>query len=462
MRASLIAAAAAASTLAVSVLADEAQATTIAWSRIGSLAGAVDIAGCSDGRVYARVNDGSLRLNRNLQGGAAWERVGALASPGSLTCAGNVLYHFDGGRRLYRNDGGALSMPNTFVGNFPNTREIAGGTTVALVVPVPTFARLDLDGSVHQASDPAGAWTRMGTAGGASHLAVGGGFLEWRAYAQNADDSVWENAGQACDEYWRRIATRATLDDLGAFQIDRLIGLDDNDSIHLGTISHERREFTVTAADLAARVNPVIRGSTLRAHGASAVFTPSAILRLGGMAAGAFPLSPALVDNGVFGSSTYTPNDINLTSMTLGMAGSNVFLDAVFEEAGLELISSNRVYPDLNISPLNGRLTMTARVGTCGQPQFEAASATFNGNFSGQSNLFSFVVDLMNGDIRNRVHAEMLTGARNFLAQRGTQVSLQQAMLGYAQAVSGGAAWSHIVGNTFSLSGGRLRFSVER
>ena len=439
-----------------------AEAATLTWTRVGTLAGAADIAGCGSGRAYARKDDGRLYVNRNLSGGAAWERIGILTNPGSLTCANNVLYHFDSSRILFRNDGTLLGLPITRVGSFPGTRDISGGTIVALIIPVPLFLRLDFDGSVHLTPDPAGPWTPIGTAGGAARLAVGGGFLDWRAYAQNFDNTVWENAGHGCDSFWRQLGIRATLDDISSFQVDQLIGLDRNDSIHVGTITHERRDIRITNSDLAAFVNPLLVGTRFRAHGNSASFTPSPAMAALGMRGNDFLLAGETVSLGIFGSTTYTPNDINLTRFTIGTDGTNITLDGVFEEEGLELLTSNGIAPNLNISGFNGRLLLNGQLDLCGQPGFGAAGAVFNGTFSGVNNLFSFIVDLMNGEIRARVQNRLTNAGNEFLMGRGAQLSLQQAMMEFARLRTDGRPWSHIVGPTFRISGGTVFFSVER
>ncbi|HEX4955305.1 MAG TPA: hypothetical protein VF017_18095 [Thermoanaerobaculia bacterium] len=447
--------------LSLSVGTTLADAATITWTRIGALAGAADIAGCTDGRIYVRTDDGNLHLNRNPAGGAAWERFTWVANYGSLTCANNVLYYFTPEGALFRTDGSPLGLPNVFVDWFRSTREIAGGTALAFIFPVARFLRLDHGGAVLTASDPTGVWAQVGTAGGAQHLAVGGGFMDWRAYAKNTDNSVWENAGQGCDPYWRNLGTRASLDDLSAYHLDRLIALDHDDSIHLGTITHERREIQVTHTELAAFANPLLAGTRLRAHGSSATFTPSGAMAAFGLAGVTFPLPEASFRWWEFGT-TYSTNNINLSRFTIGLDGSHVTLDAVFEEAGLELLTSNGVFPNIDISDFRGRLSLSGQVGRCGQPDFSATGAVFNGAFHGVDNVFSFVVAEMNGGIRTRVQDELRNGGNSLLANSASQLALQQAMLGFAQFRTGGGPWSHIVGPTFRVDGGRMRFSVER
>jgi hypothetical protein len=168
------------------------------------------------------------------------------------------------------------------------------------------------------------------------------------------------------------------------------------------------------------------------------------------------------------GPTRYSPNDINLAggaALTLTPSGRNVIFSARFEERDLELLSSNWVYPNINVSSLSGTVTLGAKVGMCGQPEVIATAASFSGNFSGVDNAFSFIVDLLNGDLRAQVQQAMLEGAQTVLAERGTQLGIQRLLLDVADLLApapSGAPWSYIVGNTFSVTSSTVRFTVER
>ncbi len=462
--------------LAVAVTALLSQATTITWTRELSAPltpSARQVAACADGRIYVieTASTGLARI-RLLNGASPGLLTGSAGLNDSIFCAGNKLFHFNDASGLLRvNDGserGALGNAKFIPGN---PERMSGGMVLALFIPVTTFVRKDADGNVFTATnyetiDQPSSWKHVGDAGGAEQLALGGGFLEYRVYAQNFDDSLWENAGQGCSAYWRKIreggastnptTIRASTSD----GINKLVVLDNSGAVYRGTINHEERDIVIDAADFA-RINTVVAGSRLRAHGAAATFTPSPALAFLGVSSEVIPLTPASIST-FLGNTTYTPNEINLSSFTLVPSARTVLINASFEEAGIELLTSNGLFPNLNISSLNGQVTLTGRVGRCGQPEINATAATFNGNFHGVDNLFSFVVDLMNGDIKARVQAEMLAGAQSALADPATQLALQGMLIDAATFETGGPRWSHIVGNSFSISGSTVRFTVER
>jgi hypothetical protein len=459
------------SLLATLAVASRSEATSITWTVEPSVtpnSRLRQIAVCGDGRIYGIDSTTTGLVSIRLLNTATPGLVASAGLSDSISCVGNVLFRFTFGL-LLKNDGSPLGAPTQFVASIPSARRVTGGTVLALFIPVNTFARLDTDGSVWTSTDPAsGTWRRVGEAGGAEQLVLGGGFLEYRLYAQNFDDSLWENVGQGCNAHWRMLSAggapvdRPSVRAIASDGINRLFVLDNAGVVHRGIINHERRDIVIDSSDFAL-LNLAVAGSGLRVHGSSAVFTPSSLLSSFGVSGATIPLTPATIST-FLGNTTYTPSDIRLlsTGFSLVPSGRNVLVNAAFEEAGIELFTSNTLFPNLNISSLNGQVVLGGRVGACGQPEIFASSATFNGNFHGIDNFFSFVVDIMNGEIKSRVQAQMLEGVQGALADPANQVALQGLLLSAAQSETGGAPWSHIVGNTFTITGSTVRFSVER
>ncbi|MDP1830131.1 MAG: hypothetical protein Q8L48_43105 [Archangium sp.] len=463
--------------LAVIATAFAAQAVSVAWTRDASIptnARLRKVATCADGRVYGidaatPTGAGTLRLLNGTTGS-----LGAARGEDSVSCVNNAVHLFrKSSREILKNDGTPLGLPATHVGFAPvGTTHVSGGSVFVLFGAISHFVALLDTGEVRRTTTPNGAWTPVGEAAAAEQIALAGGVLEDRLYAQNFDDALFENVGTGCNEHWRFISPgglrpdRPTVRAIATSGVGRLTVLDDTGSVFQGVISHERSSVVLGVPEFTG-LNLAILGSTFRAHGLSADFTPSTSLVAAGLAPESIPL-PAVDLDLPLGSTRYTPNNINLAggaALTLTPSSRSVILTARFEEGGLELLSSNWVYPNLNISSFNGSVAFGGKVGMCGQPEVTASAATFNGNFSGVDNLFSFIVDLMNGDIKSRVQQAMLDGVQNALAERSTQLALQRLLLEVAGAVApppGGGDWSYIVGNTFSVTGSSVRFTVER
>jgi hypothetical protein len=164
-----------------------------------------------------------------------------VTTPGSaqqIFCAGNQLWAFNDDRTLWRNDGTDQAVAWTYMGRPSGAKQVTGTTVAALFMLAPALYALNDDNTLWRSSTGTdGSWSYAGLPFAANRITAGGGLLEARPFALNADRSLWLNAGDGCDAYWHPIDTLYATAEITAASQFVLYALNDDHTLWRGAVN---------------------------------------------------------------------------------------------------------------------------------------------------------------------------------------------------------------------------------
>ncbi len=174
---------------------------SVSWRRINERPGAVSLAACGNGRVYALVRDGGLASVDGASASGPWQSHGRLDGATRIACAGTSLFFLGRDRQLFE-----LRAPEgTAVAGAPRRlgRPWAAATIAAAFhgdFPAPWALNDDRTLWVNREGGTDGRWVRVGQPTQAVRIAAAPG----RVFALNEDRTLWISE-TGSDGSWRRI-----------------------------------------------------------------------------------------------------------------------------------------------------------------------------------------------------------------------------------------------------------------
>jgi hypothetical protein len=173
----------------------------VTWQRINERRGAVSIAACGNGRLYALQRDGSIASTDGTRSSSEWQPHGRLTNAARIACAGTTLYYLSHGRELFdlRAPEAKASVPTARRLGRPHAAAHLGAA-VNGSLPMPWVLNDDSTLWHNTKTGVDGRWVRIGHPGSAARVAGAPG----RVFVLNRDRTLWVSESGR-DGSWRLI-----------------------------------------------------------------------------------------------------------------------------------------------------------------------------------------------------------------------------------------------------------------
>ena len=173
----------------------------LSWQRVNERTGAVSIAACANGRLYALLSDSTLLSTDARSASNSWQTHGRLGDAARIACSGTTLYYLERDRELFETSAPAArqTIPaSTRRGRPGGAATIAAGQSGDFPQPWALNDDRTLWYNTGLGSDPA--WVRVGQPRSAAKIAAAPG----RVFALNDDGTLWLSPSGR-DGTWRRL-----------------------------------------------------------------------------------------------------------------------------------------------------------------------------------------------------------------------------------------------------------------